>query len=303
MSDLWSPFRTNIMAAIDSVPGDVTISAGFLSNSDHTKMFNALKGDPSSQNLLGNRRDTLFTQGKGAILKFQDAATERAFNKNASYYGLEVEGAFVHPVGERQRGVRGKNRQPNRDELFALMSNFRHYTPDPSPYGKNAQTLDHSQHEIDADLRTLLEEHEGIEYETYLDTEGNLTGGIGHLLTDETGWELGDSISADQVEAWFEEDLETHAAGAMHLERWDEFPTELKNALVSFAFNVGPNAFGLSGDAAWPKMTAALNEGRWADARQEVFEDWDNVQVSRLEHLLNALDAFIDSETNKSEGT
>lgn len=300
------------MSAIDSVPGDVNIATGFLSNTEHAKMFNALKNDSTAQNSLGNRKNTLFTQGKGAILKFQDAATQKSFQKSAPYYGLEIEGAFVYPSGERQ-----KNRRPNRDDLFALMNNFRHYNDDFSPEKERINTHSDGKPIMQADfygehpsgsgtakddLRTLIEEHEGVEYKTYLDTKGNLTGGIGHLLTDEPGWELGDSISADQVNAWFEEDLKTHAAGAMHLERWDEFPTELQNALISFAFNIGPNAFGLSDDPAWPKMTAALNEGRWSDARQEVFDDWDNVQVSRLEHLLNALDGFINTQTERPRG-
>ena len=138
-------------------------------------------------------------------------------------------------------------------------------------------------------MRDLLEDHEGVKYETYLDTEGNLTGGIGHLLTDEPGWELGDTISSDQVEAWYQEDLKSHAKGAMDLEKWDEFSPYLQGLLVSFVFNNGPNVFGLSGDPVWPKMTQALNEGRWLSAAQEVQDDWDWVQASRRDQLVDAL--------------
>lgn len=330
------------MDAINSVPGNITISAGFLSANDHARMFNALKNDASSQNLLGNRKNTLFTQGKGAILKFQDAATERAFNKNAPYYGLDVEGAFVHPVGERQ-----KNRRPNRDDLFALMNNFRHYNNDFSPEkDKRNENVDaqpkqygHVEHPSgaggtypqDADIRELIIESEGYKDVVYRDTKGHLTGGIGHLLQKrdndpdsptygqmldpivykrgDTPWEEGDSIREELIEEWYQEDLEKMRAGASFLDNWERFPTELQNLLIDFVFNIGANAFGHTASydssvegPAWPKMTAALNEGRWADAREEVFDDWDNVQVSRLERLLNALDGFIDSQTNRPRG-
>ena len=153
--------------------------------------------------------------------------------------------------------------------------------------------------EFDRLVRELLEEHEGVKYETYLDSKGNLTGGIGHLLTDEPGWELGDTISSEQVEAWYQEDLKSHARGAEVLDNWDNFSPYLQGLLVGFTFNVGPNAFGLSGDATWPKMTQHLNEGRWLSAAQEVQDDWDNVQASRRDQLVQALldpDNFINQQ-------
>jgi len=75
-------------------------------------------------------------------------------------------------------------------------------------------------------LRKEIEADEGCKYETYHCSEGHLTGGIGHLITE---WDeeiyagpIGTSISEEQVQEWFE-----------------SLPEDIQHVLINMAFQLG----------------------------------------------------------------
>ena len=61
--------------------------------------------------------------------------------------------------------------------------------------------------------RDLLQSREGYRGETYLDTEGKLTGGHGRLL-EGTDYQLGQEIPREVADQWFDEDLATAQSAA-----------------------------------------------------------------------------------------
>ena len=61
-------------------------------------------------------------------------------------------------------------------------------------------------------LRKEIEADEGCKYETYRCSEGYPTAGIGHLLTEwdeEYSEPIGTAVSEEQVQKWFEKDVQT----------------------------------------------------------------------------------------------
>jgi GH24 family phage-related lysozyme (muramidase) len=61
-------------------------------------------------------------------------------------------------------------------------------------------------------LREEIQADEGCEYKLYRCSEGHLTGGIGHLITewdeDYYGKRIGTPISEEQVQSWFVNDVQ-----------------------------------------------------------------------------------------------
>jgi GH24 family phage-related lysozyme (muramidase) len=91
-------------------------------------------------------------------------------------------------------------------------------------------------------IQELLALREGKKTKVYKDSLGKLTGGIGHLLTPEDlkKFKLGDSISEDQVTAWFNKDVahakDTAEKQATELGITDEWA---KTVLISVNFQLG----------------------------------------------------------------
>lgn len=115
-------------------------------------------------------------------------------------------------------------------------------------------------------LRYHLYESEGQKTKVYLDSLGKRTGGVGHLL-EGTHWQVGDRIPADQVSAWFEEDVAKAMSDAnelMGLEGWGGLNGPRKEAVVDFCFQCG-----LAGARGFRKCVAALRAGHWGIAAVE----------------------------------
>jgi lysozyme len=114
-----------------------------------------------------------------------------------------------------------------------------------------------------ADGLEKLEKREGVRYKAYLDSKGIPTIGVGH-----TGPEvrLGLEWSADQVRVALEKDVkrceDTINLYCVHPLKQHQF-----DALVSFCFNVGVNAFMRS------TMLRKLNQGDFEGAAKE-FDRW-----------------------------
>lgn len=117
-----------------------------------------------------------------------------------------------------------------------------------------------------ARLREHLLESEGRRTKVYLDSLGKRTGGVGHLL-EGTDWRVGDEISNNQVDAWFEEDVrkaERQAQTLAGLEGWGRLNGQRKEALVDFCFQCG-----LAGARKFRKCVAAIQSGHWGIAAIE----------------------------------
>ena len=61
------------------------------------------------------------------------------------------------------------------------------------------------------ELKEHIAQEEGLKYEIYRCSEGYPTAGIGHLITewdeDYYGKPIGTEVSKEQVDSWFEKDL------------------------------------------------------------------------------------------------
>lgn len=149
--------------------------------------------------------------------------------------------------------------------------------------------VDNSTLRINDDGVTLLEEFEGREKFAYDDGAGNLTIGIGHMFTpeemesgtvmiggEEVDWRQG--LSDEQIDRLAAQDLqkaaETVRANVKVPLSQNEF-----NALVSFAFNIGPGAFKGSG------AIKALNAGD-KDEFMRRHQMWNKAGGSVLDGLV-----------------
>ena len=93
-------------------------------------------------------------------------------------------------------------------------------------------------------LRKEIEADEGCKYETYHCSEGHLTGGIGHLITE---WDeeiyagpIGTSIPEEQVQEWFEKDVQTAINDCKDIfNDFDSLPEDIQHVLINMAFQLG----------------------------------------------------------------
>ena len=93
-------------------------------------------------------------------------------------------------------------------------------------------------------LRKEIVADEGCKYETYHCSEGHLTGGIGHLITE---WDeevyagpIGTSIPEEQVQEWFEKDVQTAINDCKDIfNDFDSLPEDIQHVLINMAFQLG----------------------------------------------------------------
>jgi lysozyme len=83
---------------------------------------------------------------------------------------------------------------------------------------------------------------EGVRLVVYRDTLGNLTVGVGHLIRPGDNLSLGDTISNERCEVFFNFDLNTAIYECRKLlDNFDELPETAQEVLVNMMFNMGPN--------------------------------------------------------------
>lgn len=130
----------------------------------------------------------------------------------------------------------------------------------------------------------FIKEHEGVVKKIYQDPVGLLTGGIGHLIKPlEVGpqgyeWKEGDKVSDCQVKEWFQEDV-TEAEEAVSNLVVTQLSQKGFDALVSFVYNVGVNAFRNS------TLLRKLNLGNVEEAAEE-FPRWNKARGKVLPGLV-----------------
>lgn len=127
----------------------------------------------------------------------------------------------------------------------------------------------------------LIKQFEGLKLQAYKDIAGIWT--IGYGLTrypDGTKVKQGDKITQQQAEAYFQETLQKFAQGVE-----DSIKTKVNNnqfaALVSFAYNVGLNAFKES------TLLKLVNENPNNPAIEAQFMRWVNAGGRPVQGLVN----------------
>lgn len=115
---------------------------------------------------------------------------------------------------------------------------------------------------------TLIEREEGKRLDAFIDTEGNLTVGIGHKVSPEDNLEEGDTITEEQAQVLFEEDLEEAQTGTERvISNLKQLPGDVQEVLVSMAFQMGERAL-----AGFTKMIAALKANDFTKAADEILD-------------------------------
>jgi len=124
------------------------------------------------------------------------------------------------------------------------------------------------------DVRSLIRGWEKEVLVVYLDVRGIPTGGIGH-----TGRDLGpvgSPITREQSARWFDEDI---AEAVETIDRFvpkpiiDSMPDESYDALVSFIFNVGAQAFRSPKAGKQTNFSLTINAGKW-DEVDDRMREW-----------------------------
>jgi lysozyme len=117
-------------------------------------------------------------------------------------------------------------------------------------------------------LRQLLD-HEGLRLTVYRDTEGYLTGGVGHLIMPDEGFQMvGDAIPERQVVRWLRDDFEDAQDGALRYYPKLPFLSPPRwGVLVGMCFNLGAG-----GLFRFVKLREALLAEDWRRASLEMVD-------------------------------
>jgi peptidoglycan hydrolase-like protein with peptidoglycan-binding domain/GH24 family phage-related lysozyme (muramidase) len=141
---------------------------------------------------------------------------------------------------------------------------------------------------VPPELVTMLAEFEGIKWIVYADTNGHLTGGMGHRIKDDelAAFPKGAAISQAQVEAWAQQDV----LGAWN--RAKDMSAELGVDDHDFFVAMASMCFqnGLYWNTKHVKTWALMKEHRWEEAAVECADsDWARQTPTRVPGFQAAL--------------
>ena len=151
-----------------------------------------------------------------------------------------------------------------------------------------------------ARAKTRLEKHievrEGRRERSYKDTLGNLTGGVGHLMSTEeiAQYPEGSEIPAEVVDTWLEEDLgKAKVAASEQAGQIEGSTTEFEDALTSMNFQLGTNWMDKF-PTAWQRMKegdfiSAAHELEFTSEGSGVKSDWYKQTPVRVKDMKKAL--------------
>ncbi len=147
-------------------------------------------------------------------------------------------------------------------------------------------------------IRESMEREEGVRYVTYRDTEGHLTGGIGHLITKKDGYtKVGQVIPQETVEKWFWSDITIAIKAAIdQAEELGEYEVDFIIALTHVNFQLG-----VHWPSEWPNTYKKLKNGELRSAIR-VFQGslWNRQTPRRVKNFIAALEQEI-VENNQFE--
>jgi lysozyme len=121
-----------------------------------------------------------------------------------------------------------------------------------------------------AALQSFIGGHEGYRNHVYLDSRGNPTAGIGHLLP-AGEYQVGEVISAEQITAWFNEDVATAIAGARRDigAAFDQLDEARQMVVIDMVFNLGAGSSGFGG---FQRTIQAIRTGAYAQAAEDMLQ-------------------------------
>ena len=136
-------------------------------------------------------------------------------------------------------------------------------------------------------LRDHLIDREGFETRVYHDHLGNLTVGVGHLITDRDPFKEGDEIPKEVVEMLLEEDMEGSLRAALKQAReFNQYKEDFVVALGSVNFQLG------TGWAQkFPNTYAHLKSGNYRQAIKNLKRSlWARQTPVRVTDFVNAIE-------------
>lgn len=139
------------------------------------------------------------------------------------------------------------------------------------------------------------------QHNSYKDSKGIPTGGIGHRLTKQERQQYpeGNEIPDEVVNGWFTEDMDDAVAGVDRLleKHKVEVPEAVYDVLVNMSFNIGQGE--LSG---FTKMWAALEVGDYETAAAEMEQsEWFGEVGNRAVRLVNRMKAVPSANKKESD--
>lgn len=137
-----------------------------------------------------------------------------------------------------------------------------------------------------------IETDEGRVMKSYVDTEGHLTGGVGHLLTDEEKalYPEGTPIPEDVVNEWYRIDLEEAEADADKFYKTDD--PNLRAILTNMSFNLGSTRLGK-----FKKLKQALVAGDYEEAGAQMLDSkWAGQVKGRATRLIERMTSLAPEE-------
>jgi|TARA_Y100000015_G_scaffold19010_1_gene18451 GH24 family phage-related lysozyme (muramidase) len=130
----------------------------------------------------------------------------------------------------------------------------------------------------------IIKEFEGLELSAYKCSANVVTIGYGHT----GGVELGDTCTPEQAETWLVDDMDWANDAVLDYVRVD-LPQSAHDALVSFAYNIGPAAFGDS------TLVKRLNAGESiVPVIEQELPRWVNGGGAALPGLVRRRDAEVE---------
>ena len=138
-------------------------------------------------------------------------------------------------------------------------------------------------------LRKELELDEGCKHETYMCTQNKVTGGIGHMITmldDVKYGKVGIEISDEQVQAWFNKDIESVLNDCELLyEDFDYLPEDAQLIIANMMFNLGHGRL-----SAFLGMKAGVDARDWNKAADEMIDSkWYEQVPNRAGRLVKRM--------------
>ena len=137
-------------------------------------------------------------------------------------------------------------------------------------------------------LRQEIEADEGCKYETYHCSEGHLTGGIGHLITE---WDeeiysgpIGTPIPEEQVKNWFERDVQQSINDCISLfDNFDKLPEDIQHVLTNMSFQLGKPRL-----SKFKKMIAAVHDEDYREMALQMEDSrWFKQTQNRAQRLID----------------
>lgn len=142
--------------------------------------------------------------------------------------------------------------------------------------------------QVPSDIVYFLQLREGVKGETYLDSLGKPTAGMGHLLTPEefAEYPVGDAIPYPVIDKWAAQDsLTAYTAALDQAKRLKVTSPEFIKVLTSVNFQNGSHWF-----LKFPKTWALMLAGKWAEACTEVHDSlWAKQTPVRVADFQSAM--------------